>query len=112
MRATHAGAADGETVEESRGCGRIATGLLDVLFFFFLVVIFENVVPILGLLIVFVIVIVRDGIDLDGVNLHDFHLGFALRTGQDFTFLDFVFVNIDFSGAFRTPDHGENLLAN
>jgi hypothetical protein len=45
------------------------------------------------------------------VNLHDFHFGFALGAGQNFAFLDFVFININFSGAFRTTDHGENLLA-
>jgi|HubBroStandDraft_6_1064221.scaffolds.fasta_scaffold209422_2 8-oxo-dGTP diphosphatase len=46
------------------------------------------------------------------MDLHDFHFGFALGTGQDFAFLDFVFVNVNFCGAFRAPDHGENLLGN
>ncbi len=44
------------------------------------------------------------------MDLHDFHFGFALVAGQNFAFLDFVFVNVNFCCAFRTPDHGENLL--
>jgi ADP-ribose pyrophosphatase YjhB (NUDIX family) len=44
------------------------------------------------------------------MDLHDFHFGFALGTGQDFAFLDFIFVNVNFSSAFWAPYHGENLL--
>jgi hypothetical protein len=100
----------GETVEIRRGCGRRTRAGLN--FFFLFVILFEKVIRIVRLLVFVIIVIVRDDIDLDGVNLHNFHFGFALGTGQDFAFLDFVFVNIDFGGAFRTPDHGENLLGN
>jgi len=83
----------------------------NLFFFVFLFVIVLKVVPILGLFLFFLFVLViGDGIDLDGMNLHDFHFGFALEAGQDFAFLDFVFVNVNFSCAFRTPDHGGNLL--
>src|ERR1700688_178775 len=44
------------------------------------------------------------------MDLHDFHFGFALGTGQDFALLDFIFVNVNFSSAFWAPYHGENLL--
>src|ERR1019366_7079897 len=58
------------------------------------------------------VIVIGDGIDFDGMDLHDFHFGFALGTGQDFAFLDFVFVNVNFSSAFRAPYYGENLLGN
>ena len=68
--------------------------MLDVLFVFFLVIIFG------------------DGINLDRMNLDDLHLGFTLRTGQDFAFFHFIFVDVNFGSAFGTADHGENLLEN
>jgi len=85
---------------------------LNVLFVFFLVVvILIKFVPILRLLFLFILIVVfRDGIDLHGMDLNDFHLGFALGTRQDFAFFHFIFVDVNFSSAFRTPDHGENLL--
>lgn len=82
---------------------------LDFLFVF-LVLIVRELVPILGLFLFFLVVILRDRVDLDGVNLDDFHFRFALGAGQDFAFLDFVFVNVNFSGAFRAPDHGTTSL--
>jgi hypothetical protein len=83
----------------------------DLFFFVFEVIVFRKVVSVLGLfLFFFVVIVVGDGVDLDGMNLNNFHFGFALGAGQDFAFLDFVLVNVNFSGAFRAPDHGGNLL--
>ena len=84
--------------------------LSNLFFFVFLFVIVRKAVPILRLFLFFFVIVIRDGIDLDGMDLHDFHFGFALGAGQDFAFLDFIFVNVNFGGAFRTTDHGENLL--
>jgi len=99
------------------GCRRDSRKALDVLFvvFFvvFFVVILVELVSILRLLVLFLLILViQDGVYLDGVDLNDFHLGFALGTGQDFAFFDFIFVDINFSSAFGTADHGENLLEN
>ncbi len=93
-----------------RGCRKSGRDGSDFLFFVFLVVIVNRVVLIVRLLVLIVIVVIRDGVDLDRVNLYDFHFGFALKTGENFAFLDLVFIDINFSGAFRTPDHGEVLL--
>src|ERR1019366_3864676 len=90
----------------------------NLFFFVFFFVIVRYIVPILGLFLFLVVffflfvIVIGDGIDFDGMDLHDFHFGFALGTGQDFAFLDFVFVNVNFSSAFRAPYHGENLLGN
>jgi 8-oxo-dGTP diphosphatase len=98
--------------EGERRCRKKSKSGSNLFFFvFFLFVIVLKIVPILRLFLFFLFVLViGDGIDLDGMNLHDFHFGFALEAGQDFAFLDFVFVKVNFSCAFRTPDHGGNLL--
>lgn len=97
-------------LKEKRGCWEAPKKGLNV-FFLFLVFLVLEFVPILGLFLFFFVIVFGDGIDLDGVSLDNFHFGFALGAGQDLAFLDFVFVNVNFSGAFRAPDHGENLLA-
>jgi hypothetical protein len=104
------------------GCRRDSRNALDVLFvvfFFFVVVVVVFVVILVELVSVFrllvlflLIVIVRDGINLDRMNLNDLHLGFTLGTGQDFAFFHFIFVDVNFGSAFGTADHGENLLEN
>jgi hypothetical protein len=96
--------------KEERGCRKKSKSESNLFFFVFLFVIVLKIVPILGLFLFFFIIVIRDGIDFDGMDLHNFHFGFALGAGQDFSLLDFVFVNVNFCGAFRTPDHGENLL--
>jgi hypothetical protein len=60
--------------------------------------------------LLFFLFFARDDVELNRVELHDFEFRFALRAAQDFTFLDLVFVNVQLGGAFRTPNHGENLL--
>jgi hypothetical protein len=42
--------------------------------------------------------------------LQNLQLGFTLRAAENFAFLDFVFVNVDFGGTFRTTDHGSTPL--
>jgi hypothetical protein len=96
--------------EEEGGCQKESKSGSNLFFFVFLVVIVSKIVPILRLFLFFFVIVFGDGIDFDGMDLNDFHFGFALGAGQDFAFLDFVFINVNFCGAFRTPDHGENLL--
>lgn len=93
-----------------RGCRKKSKSGSNLFFFVFLIFIVRKFVPVLRLFLFFFVIVFGDGIDLDGMNLHDFHFGFALGAGQYFAFLDFVFVNVNFCGAFRAPDHGENLL--
>jgi len=93
-----------------RGCRKKSKSGSNLFFFVFLFVIVRKFLSILRLFLFFFVIVIRDGIDFDGMDLHDFHFGFALGTGQDFAFLDFVFVNVNFCSAFRTPNHGENLL--
>ena len=56
----------------------------------------------LVLFFVFLVVqVIRYDVQMDGMRLRDFELGFALGTTQDLAFLDFVFIHIDFGGTFR-----------
>src|SRR5262249_15627736 len=92
--------------------------LLFVFFFvfFFLVV----VVPIfacfallffLFFLFFFLVEIIGDEVEMHGMGLRDFQLGFAFGTAQNLAFLDFVFIHIDFGGTLRATNHGSSLLA-
>src|SRR6266436_5200727 len=88
--------------------------LLPVFFFVFLVIIVVDEVAIFsGLAFIFLVVlfvrIIGDEVQVDGMRLRDFEFGFALGTTQDLAFFDFVFVDIDFGGTFRTTDHGSTL---
>jgi hypothetical protein len=100
------------------GCRRDSRYALDVLFLvvlfivlFFFVILVEFVC-ILRLLVLFILIIViGNGINLDRMDLNDFHLGLALRAGEDFAFFHFIFVDVNLSSAFGAADHGENLLS-
>src|SRR5262245_44542254 len=93
--------------------GRKDALLLFVFFFvlFFLVV----VVPIfaclalLFFLFFFLVEVIGDEVEMDGMDLRDFQLGFALGTAQNLAFLDFVFIHIDFGGTLRATNHGSSL---
>src|SRR5215831_14612953 len=89
--------------------GRKDALLLLVFFFvlFFLVV----VVPIFACLalLFFLVVIIGDEVEMHGMGLRDFQLGFALGTAQNLAFLDFVFIHIDFGGTLRATNHGSSL---
>jgi hypothetical protein len=87
--------------------------LLVVFFVFLVIIIFKKVAIFPGLLLIFLVVlfvqIIRDDVQMDGMRLRNFHLGFAFGTTQDLAFLDFVFIHIDFGGTFRATDHGSIL---
>src|SRR5580700_232966 len=90
--------------------------LLFLFFFLFLfLIVFEEVAVFRGfivIIIVFFIEVVGDEVQMHGMRLRDLELGFALRTTQDFTLFDFVFIHIDFGGTFRAADHGSILRRN
>jgi hypothetical protein len=91
--------------------------LLHVLFFLFFFVLGE--IAVLGLLVLFLIVVIviiiivvtifRDDVEVNGMDLRNFELGFTLRATQDLALLDLVFVDVDFSGTFGAADHGSIL---
>jgi len=89
--------------------------LFFVLFFLFLKFLFVFLVflvLVFFLLFVFIIIvkIVGDGIQMDGMRLHDFEFHFTLRAVEDFAFLNFVFVHVNFCGTIRAANHGCDLL--
>ncbi len=47
-----------------------------------------------------------DHVELDGMDLYDFHLHVTFRTAQDFAFFDFVFVEVNVGIAFRAFHQG------
>src|SRR2546430_1791562 len=86
--------------------------LLLVLFFIFLVIVDQVAIfpgLVLFVLLVLFVQVVGDEIQVDGMRLRNLELGFAFRTAQNLAFFDFVFVNIDLGGTFRTTDHGSTL---
>jgi hypothetical protein len=46
---------------------------------------------------------------MDGMRLRDLQLGLALGAAEDFPFLYFVFIDINFRGTFWATDHGSIL---
>src|ERR1700674_6067443 len=92
-----------------------ACPLLFIFLFVFLVIIIVidevAVFPSLAFLflVVLLVRIIGDEVQVDGMRLRDLEFGFALGATQDLAFFDFVFVDIDFGGTFRTTDHGSTL---
>src|SRR5271156_6038820 len=84
---------------------------LSDLFFVLVVVLFIFLDA--GLFLFFVIIIIfvfGDDDEVHGMRLRHFQLDVALRAAEDFAFLDFVFVQINFGVAFRTSGHEISLL--
>jgi hypothetical protein len=88
-------------------------GVAQLLFVFFLIVVFFifGKVAVFGnfLFLVFVIFVIiqifGDDIQVDGMDLRHFQFGLALWTTQNLAFFDLVFVDIDLGGTFRAADH-------
>jgi hypothetical protein len=49
---------------------------------------------------------VGDGIERDRMSLRNLQFGLALWTAKDLSLLNFVFVDVNFSGTFRATKHG------
>jgi hypothetical protein len=93
--------------------GRELFVLVIIVLFVVLVVILVEQIAVFGsaffgFFLLFLIVI-GDAIQMHGMSLRNFELGFTLGTRQNFPFLDFVFVDVDFSGTLRAADHGSIL---
>ncbi len=75
--------------------------------FAFLFLFIQNFLLLGGLFFLF---FVGDDVETNGVDLHHLEFDLALRAAQNLALFDFVFVHVNLGDAFRTPDHGENLL--
>jgi hypothetical protein len=79
-----------------------------VVFLFFLVVLRKvTVFASLAFLVLFIFLVevVGNQIQVDGVRLRDFQLGLTLGTAKNLAFFHFVLVNINFGGTLRAADH-------
>src|SRR5215469_11431978 len=56
---------------------------------------------------VIVLVVFRNDIQADRMNLHDLEFGVAFEAGEDLTFLHFVFVHVNLGVALRASHHGK-----
>ena len=99
----------------TRGAGN---RLLLVFFFLFFVVLVDQIAvfflfSVIFVVVFFVIIVVvavfRDDVEVNRVDLRNFHFDLAFWAAEDFAFLDFVLVNVDFSGTFGAANHG-NIL--
>jgi hypothetical protein len=89
------------------------SGVVVFLVLFIILIIVAGVVAVFAalfviiFLVLFVVIvqIFRDDVQMDGMRLRDFHLGFALGAAEDLAFFDFVFVHVDFGGTFGAADH-------
>src|SRR5579859_3361217 len=54
----------------------------------------------------FLFFFVGDYVQMDRMDLQNLELDIALRASEDFAFLDFVLVHVNFGVAFRTSNHG------
>jgi hypothetical protein len=61
------------------------------------------------IIVVIVISVFGNEIQMDGMRLRDFELGFALGATEDFAFFDLVLIDVDFCGTFGAANHG-NIL--
>src|ERR1700730_3981472 len=92
-----------------------ARGSLLVFFFFFVLLVLLGEIAVracftLFFLVVFVIVqILGDDVEVNGMGLRDFELGFTFRATKDLALFHFVFVNVDFGGTLGAADHGSIL---
>jgi hypothetical protein len=81
------------------------------LLFFFLLLIRGTLLPAHFFIFLIVIVfVIGNDVEVNGVDLDHLEFDFALRAAQDLAFFYFVFVDVNFSSALRTANHGEDLL--
>src|SRR5262244_3851484 len=77
--------------------------IIVVIFFFEKIAILVEVI-LSVFFVLFLFDVVGNGIQRHGVSLRDFQFGLTFRATQDFSLFHFVFVHIDFSGAFRAAE--------
>jgi len=90
-------------------------GLLFVVFLFFFlwivvffVIVFFVVVFLFFFLflLIFVVEVVGDWIQMDGVRLGHFQFNFAFGAAQDFALLYFIFIHVNFGATIGAANHG------
>jgi len=111
-----------KTVEGS--IGGFAGAVVILFLFFFVVIVLVDQIAVFALfafiiivivvffvviIVVIVIAVFRNDVQMHGMSLRDFHFGFALWAAQDFSFLHFVLIDVDFCGTFGAANHG-NIL--
>lgn len=83
-----------------------------LLFFIFLFFLVPFLVVLVGFFAFFFVVeIVGDEDEMNGVDLRYLELGLALGAIQDFAFFHFVFIHINLCGTLGTPYHGLSSFA-
>src|SRR5277367_1359154 len=102
---------DGRAV--GRRCRESSDGALLLIFLFLLFfVVFLGKVPVFGdfglflFFFVILVLIIGDDVEVHGMGLGDLELRLAFGAAQNLAFFDFIFIDIDFRGAFRAADHG------
>src|SRR5229473_1770377 len=89
--------------------GRAESLLVVFLVLFFLILGKVAIFADLALFVFFLLFIFGNDVQVNGMGLRHFELGFTLRATQDLALFDFIFVNIDLCGTFRAADHGSIL---
>jgi hypothetical protein len=96
------------------GCG--TAGLLLVFFLFLFVLFFGNVAILAGLtlflfffFLVVVIQIFGNDVQVNGMGLRHFELGFTFRATQNLALFHLIFVNVNLCGTLRAANHGSVL---
>jgi hypothetical protein len=96
------------------GCG--TAGLLLVFFLFLFVFFFGNVAILAGLtlflfffFLVVVIQIFGNDVQVNGMGLRHFELGFTFRAAQNLALFHLIFVDVNLCGTLRAANHGSIL---
>jgi len=98
--------------EDASPAGEPDEGLL---FVFFLIVIFLLLweVAVFGnfllVFFVFIVIIIGNDVQMDGMDLRDLQLGLAFWATENLAFFDFILVDVDLGGTFWAADHGSIL---
>jgi len=102
-----------ERALEDARCGGACLLLLVFFLVFLVIIVVDKIAVFAGLVFFFVVVlfvrVIGDEVQVDRMRLRNLEFGFALGTTQDLALFDFVFIDIDFGGTFRTTDHGSTL---
>src|SRR6266436_5228793 len=98
-----------ERALEDARCGGACLLLLVFFLVFLVIIVVDKIAVFAGLVFFFFVRVIGDEVQVDRMRLRNLEFGFALGTTQDLALFDFVFIDIDFGGTFRTTDHGSTL---
>jgi hypothetical protein len=94
------------------GCG--TAELLLVFFLFLFILFFRNVAILadLALFLLFLVVVIQilgNDVQVNGMGLRYFELGFTFRATQNLALFHFIFVDVNLCGTLRAANHGSIL---